>query len=219
MNKKIGVIILVVLLVLLGGGAYVMMNKSSKTPTAEGTPTASPTETTAQAALTQGTLKSLMGLAKPQTCTFTSSDATTTGTVFVTDGKMAGDFTTTKEGNTVTAHMVVSDGYSYLWTGMTKVGFKVSLAEAQKAEATSTNNQGVGLNENVSYSCKDWSVDASKFTIPTDIKFSTFTMPQKAAPQTGSGVSGSGAAVGCSACDSLPEGAAQTACKTQLHCQ
>lgn len=212
MKKLILPIVIVLLVLLAGGGAYFMMHKSSAPATSTTLPPT--TVTTAAAAGTQGTLKTLLSTTKPQTCTFDNNKGST-GTVYVATGKMAGDFTTTSQGNTVTAHMIVDSGYSYVWTGMTKMGFKIALVEAQK-ESTAASNQGVGLNETVSYSCKDWTVDASKFTLPADITFSTLNVPKAAAP-TGTSVTGTGAgATPCSACDNLPAGAAQTACKAQL---
>jgi hypothetical protein len=212
--KKLIVPIVIILLVLLGGGAYFMMSKSSKSVTPETATTANPTVATAAA--TQGTLKTLLTAGKPQTCTFDNNKGSS-GTVYVANEKMAGDFTTTSGGNTVTAHMIIDSGYSYLWTGMTKMGIKISLAEAEKAE-TATNNQSVGLNDTVSYSCKDWSTDASKFTLPSDIKFSTFNIPGAAAPKATGTTGGSAVNPACSACDSLPA-AAQGPCKTQLNCE
>lgn len=215
MKKLILPIVLVLLVLLAGGGAYFMMHKSSQSATSQTAPAANPTQATA--ATTQGTLKNLLTAGKPQTCTFDNNKGST-GTVYVATGRMAGDFTTTTQGNTVTAHMIVDSGYSYVWTGMTKIGFKISLAEAQKAEANASTNQSVGLNETVSYSCKDWTVDASKFTLPTDVTFSTFNIPGAAAPKAAGASAAVGTASPCSACDSLPA-AAQGPCRTQLNCQ
>jgi hypothetical protein len=191
------------------------MSKSSKSVAPQGTPSANPT--VAAATQAQGTLKALLTAGKPQTCTFDNNKGST-GTVYVANEKMAGDFTTTTQGNTVTAHMVIDGGYSYLWTGMTKMGIKISMAEAEKAEANASTNQSVGLNEPVSYSCKDWSVDATKFTLPTDITFSTFNLPKAAAPKAAGASAGSAVNPACSACDSLPA-AAQGPCRTQLNCE
>jgi len=222
MNKKLGVIIVIIILLLLGGGAFVMSHKSTKPTVSTTLPTAIPTETTAAANTgTLGSLKSLMTSAIPQTCTFTSQkQATTNGTIYISGGKLRGDFTSTNQGQTINGHMLVDSGYSYIWTDLNKRGMKVAVTEGQTSG--STTSQGMDLNQAVSYTCKPWVPDASKFTLPTDITFMTFTMPKVAAPSgaTASGSSSSGGAVTtpCSACDSLPV-AAQSVCKTQLHCQ
>lgn len=211
--KKLIVPIVLVLLVLLGGGAYFMMNKSSKPAVSPTLPPANPTVATA--ATTQGTLKTLLTSGKPQTCTYTTQDGAG-GTVYVANGKMRGDFTSTTEGTTITGHMILDSGYSYVWTDMTKQGMKIAIPAEQASG--STGSQGVDVNQKVSYSCKDWTVDNSKLTLPADITFSTFNLPNAAAPKAAGASAGSAVNPACSACDSLPA-AAQGPCKTQLNCQ
>lgn len=220
MNKKLGVIIVIIVLLLLGGGAFVMSHKSTKSTAAQtATTTVNPTETAANKG-TLGSLKSLMTSALPQTCTFsTQKQASTNGTIYVSGGKLRGDFTSTNQGQTINGHMLVDSGFSYIWTDLNKQGMKVAITEAQVN--TAANSQAMDLNQDVSYSCKPWVADESKFTLPTDITFMTFTMP-KAAATTGATTSGASIATGavtspCSACDSLPA-AAQSVCRTQLHC-
>ncbi len=215
MNKKTLVLVVILVLLVLGGGAYVMKHKSAGAPAAPTTAvTASPTKATT--AGVQGTLKSLLTSGETQTCTFTSQkQANTTGTIYVSGGKMRGDFTSTNQGQTVTGHMIVDSGYSYIWTNLIKRGMKVAISETQAT--ASANSQGMDVNQAVSYICKPWVADASEFTLPADITFTTFTMPQRAAGGTGASP-GITATSECSACDSLPA-AAQSACKTQLNCQ
>lgn len=218
MNKKMGVIIVIIVLLLLGGG-YVMMkgSKSSQTPAAQtAAPTANPTETTATASQVKGTLKSLLTAGIPQNCSFTN-DTGGSGSVYVSGGKMRGDFTSTSQGKTFSGHMIIDSGYSYVWSDAMPRGMKIAMSDVQPT-GTPAANQGVDVNQSVSYSCKPWVPDSSMFALPTSVTFSTFTMPN-AAVTAGAGAAVTGAASACSACDSLPAGAAQTACKTQLHCQ
>jgi hypothetical protein len=213
MNKKLGVIIVIIVLLLLGGGAFVMSHKSVAPKETTSLPPANPIETKAEATGTLGSLKSLLTSTVPQTCTFASQkEATTNGTIYISGGKLRGDFTSTNEGQTINGHMLVETGYSYVWTDLVKRGMKVAITEGQTSE--NTNTQGMDLNQAVSYSCKPWIADASKFSLPTDVTFTTITLPPKAAAPSGTGTATSA----CSACDSLPT-AAQSACKTQLNCQ
>jgi uncharacterized protein (UPF0333 family) len=213
MNKKIVGVIVIVLLVLLGGGAYFMMQKSKST-TAENLPAANPTEAAA-AAETQGTLKSLLTAGKPQTCSFSTEEGSS-GTVYVANGKMRGDFTSTTQGTTVTGHMILDSGYSYVWTDLTKQGMKIAIPAEQASG--STGSQGMDVNQKVSYSCKGWTVDNTKLALPSDVTFSTFNIPGAAAPKATGTNDGSAVNPACSACDSLPA-AAQGPCKTQLNCE
>jgi hypothetical protein len=214
MKNKLGVIIVIIVLLLLGGGGvYMMKRQSAPAPTTQ--QAANPTGSTAPNG-TIGTLKGLLTSAIPQACTFsTQGQNTSNGTIYVNGGKMRGDFTSTSQGQSINGHMILDSGYSYIWTDMMKTGMKVAMPEGN---TTTPSTQGFDVNQQVTYSCKPWIPDATKFTLPSDITFRTLTIPNAAAP-TGSSNSGAGTATSaCSACDSLPA-AAQEVCKTQLHCQ
>ena len=218
MNKKLGLII-IVLVLLLGGGAYVMMSKSKSAPVSPTTTEAKPTETTTTASQVKGTLKSLLTAGIPQSCTFTN-DTGASGSVYVSGGKMRGDFQTTSQGKTFSGHMIIDSGYSYLWSDAMARGMKIAMSDVQPTGTAATNSQSMDVNQTVSYSCKPWVPDSSMFTLPANVTFTTFTMP-KSMGTTGAMTPPSSAgapANACSACDNLPAGPAQTACKTQLHC-
>jgi hypothetical protein len=206
MNKKIVVVIVILILLLLGGGALVMKNKTAPAP-AVTAPDAGPTKATAAEA--KGTIKSLLTSGVPQSCTFTSEkQASTSGSVYIADGKMRADFISTNEGQSINGHMIITSGYSYIWTDLVKRGMKVALTETQASG--SANNQGMDVNQTVGYTCKPWSVDESKFILPTDIPFTTVSVP--GAASAGAGQSA------CTACASLT-GSAQSACNAQFNCQ
>ncbi len=210
MNKKLAVVLVILILLLLGGGVLVMNNKSVQTPTP--TPTAEPTKATAAEA--QGTIKSLLTSGVPQSCTFTSEkQASTSGTVYVSAGKMRGDFTTINQGQSMTGHLIIDSGYSYIWSDLLTRGMKVTLTEGQSSASAGTDNQGMDVNQPVSYTCKPWTPDESKFTLPSNITFTSISVPGSAAP---SGTSTAPSA--CTACASLPA-AAQSACRAQFNCQ
>jgi hypothetical protein len=210
MHKKIVVGIVIFILILLGaGGMYVMTQKSVKAP-APPAPTAEPTKATAAEA--KGTIKSLLASGVPQSCTFTSEkQASTSGTVYIAGGKMRGDFTTTSQGQSMTGHLIIDSGYSYIWSDLLTRGMKVALTEGSASATTA--NQGMDVNQSVSYTCKPWTPDASKFTLPTNITFTAITVPGAAAP----GTTGT-APSACTACASLT-GTAQSACKAQFNCK
>lgn len=210
--KNKTVLIVIVLFLLLGGGAYVMMNKSKPAPASPATTEAKPTETTTTASQVKGTLKSLLTAGVPQTCSFTN-DTGASGSVYVSGGKMRGDFQTTNQGKTFSGHMIIDSGYTYIWSDALSRGMKMAMSDVQPT-GTATNSQSMDVNQTVSYSCKPWIPDASVFTLPANVTFTTFTMPT-GAMTTGTASVPSNA---CAACSNLPAGPAQTACKTQLHC-
>lgn len=215
MNKKIGIIsvIVVLLLLLVGGGAYLAMKKTS--PSSLDT---APITQNSTANSSQGSLKSLFASGKSQKCTFNNTSTDTTkvdGTVYVAAGKVRGDFQTTSNGTPLSSHMIIDSQTSYIWTDMSKQGFKMAIDTNQQTN-TAANNQGPNMDQNVNYSCQGWSVDNSVFTLPADITFTSFTVPS-AMP---GGTNGTGAGTSqCAVCDTIPEGANRDACKTQLHCQ
>ena len=213
MNKKIVVLVIVVLLILIGGGALVMKNKSVYTQVTP-TPTAA-TPTKATAAEAKGTIKSLLTSAVPQSCTFTTEkQASTSGTVYISGGKMRGNFTTTSQGQSMNGHIIIDSGYSYIWTDLLTRGMKVAVTEGSASAGTS--NQSMDVNQPVSYTCKPWTPDATMFTLPTNITFTTVTVPG-AAKTTGAGTTGT-APTACTACASLT-GTAQSACNAQFNCK
>lgn len=218
MNKNTSIIVGLILLILLGVGAVLAMKRpgslTGSTQTSADISTPTPTVTTT--ANTQGTLKDLFLLTTPQTCTFTSPDSTTSGTIYAANKQLAGDFTSKVDNNTLNGHIIVASSNVYIWTDLSKMGIKMPLSQAENSQQT--NKQGVGINELVSYSCAGWTVDESKFQLPKDITFSTFSLPS-GTPAVKQGTTPSSQSNACSACNQLPSGPAQTACKTQLHCQ
>jgi hypothetical protein len=105
-------------------------------------------------------------------CTFTSvvENSTSSGTVYIaSNGDMSGDFTSqTKTAGTVTSHMIMKGGTSYVWSGAQGAKMNVSASEATTASNT---NQSVDLDAQVDYDCKNWTRDDSKFTVPTNVNF------------------------------------------------
>lgn len=168
MNQKVGITIGVVLLllVLLGGGLFFLMKKN-QTPSSVITPVQQEAKPIEPQTL-QGTLKDLFTSGKSVKCSFdnnSTDSAKVTGIVYVSGGKVRGDFSPA-------SHMVVDGQTSYLWTDMSKQGMKFAMT-------TSDKTQGPDLNQQVGYSCQDWNSDATMFTLPADITFSAINIPRQ----------------------------------------
>src|SRR5579859_5930351 len=115
MNVKI--IIVAIVILLLGGGAFVLMKKSA-------------TSNTAASGNTSGTLRSLFTSGVSQKCTFNNKangDAEVNGTIYAAGGKVRGDFQGNVGGSTVNSHVIVDSQTFYVWTDMSKQGFKFAL--------------------------------------------------------------------------------------------
>jgi hypothetical protein len=99
---------------------------------------------------------------------------TTQGTVFIYNGNIRGDFETTVSGMNIVSSMIVQDTYSYTWSNMAPVGYKVALDKNQIEE---NNNQAMSRTYNWNaeqigeYDCQEWNVDKTKFELPQNITF------------------------------------------------
>ncbi len=204
MNKKALISIVVAALVVLGVGGYLLLqNKSASKPAVIAKPQAVPTVSP------EKSLRELLSMGQAQQCTFT--EASTSGTVYIGDSKMRGDFATTQEGKAIASHVIMSGKSMNLWMDGAKTGFMMTIdPEEEKAEAK--NQQNIDLDKKGSYKCNAWTVDATKFMLPTNVTFSDLSkMMKPAKTATGSGTNA------CAACDVLT-GDEKTQCKSALKC-
>jgi hypothetical protein len=104
----------------------------------------------------------------------TTAEATSQGKVFISGDKVRGEFTTTVNGQTMTMSFLALDGYTYTWTSMMPtMGYKIKSnaqvgANSDAAMASAWNASSVG-----DYNCEAWSVDATKFEVPSSVTFRT----------------------------------------------
>lgn len=221
MNRNLIVTIIVVLLIVAAGGFYFMSNRTSVPANPEGQ-TVTPPETTT---MEKASLKSFITMSGTQKCDFSDSEIGTSGTVYIGDGKMRGDFSAKVDGKAIPSHIINDGSNVYIWMeDEAKTGFKTSLASVEQmgSAASASSNQPVDINKQVDYKCEGWTIDPVKFAVPTEIKFQDMSqmmedaakMMQGSAPAA-SAMQGNQAA--CSACNNLT-GDAQTQCKRALKC-
>jgi heme/copper-type cytochrome/quinol oxidase subunit 2 len=162
MNKKIfywiiGLIVIVILVV------WMFVGRSTKAPNE------------VEANVARQTIHDLITSGVTQTCTFsiaaTATSSSLTGTVYMDSGKMRGDFVKTDLASKVTnAHMIVTDGMSYLWSDSLSNGVKAQ--ETLVFNSTTLSERvGIDMNQPTIYSCTSQTPDQSQFTLPTNIKF------------------------------------------------
>ncbi len=163
MKAIIGIIVAVAV---IGGGAWYVTQQSE-----EGTE-----EQKATGTMNTGTYATLLALGGSQECQVSvmNPDAPATGTVYVSGDEVRSDVVATPEGTSITAHMIKTGGYLYMWTDMMPQGVRVK--ESAAAEMADENQTATGFNTSteVSYSCKPWIVDASKFEVPGSVTFMEF---------------------------------------------
>lgn len=162
---------IVVAIAVVGGGIWYVSGQKAEAP-ADGEPVTGAEET----ADGSGTLADLMKRSGSYKCTVevkpTQANANTesSGTVYVGNGKMRGDFSTVVAamgGKKVESHMLTTDGYVYTWSDMMPQGMKIQVDTTGEV-ATQT---GMDANAAVDYHCSPWTVEASRFTVPTNITF------------------------------------------------
>jgi hypothetical protein len=227
MQKKLPIIVgvLLLLLVLVGGGMFLLSNKSATPGTQTQTNQNSPkSEGKIETTSVSGTIKDLLAGGKTQTCTITYPNNAGTGTIYLADKKMSGNFTIREfNGKQITGNMVSDGTYMYTWSTDANMGIKMNLAETQKQVQSTTNgqNSSVDINQKVDMKCSSWNVDNSKFTVPTNIKFTDMTNLLKQLPsqKTTAETPAAGAtngSEGSSPCDQIPDATAKAACVKAL---
>jgi hypothetical protein len=217
MNKKALTAVIVILVLIVGVyGAY-RVYKHFKRISAPAAQTQTTATQSGAPSTTLGSLKDLMLKGIPQTCTYKSDKSQ--GTLYMDGGKVRGDISTDVEvdGKTTESHIIIADKAIYMWSDGRNVGYKMVYdPNATPAPAgTKTTNASGALDPNtqMNYSCSAWIADSSKFTLPTNVTFSSLSIPSQTtgAPTTG------GNASQCSYCNNLT-GDEKTQCLTALKC-
>ncbi|HEY5600776.1 MAG TPA: hypothetical protein VIK81_01670 [Patescibacteria group bacterium] len=194
-----------IIVAVLVGGYFVMNKKSSETSPTTGTTSTS--QDSQDSGSTKGSLKSLLGSNKNQTCSISYPDGSGEGTVYVSGNKMRGDFTMTAEGKSYDGHMISDGDYFYSWSSQMPQGMKMKMDDVP--DSSDQSSQGsVDLDSQVDLNCSSWRVDNSKFEVPSDVTFTEFNLPAAtAAPTTGAGTGQT------SICDSITDPTAKVACQ------
>jgi len=206
-------------LIIIGVGVYFFTTQKSVAPTVDTIATTSTTEQTQQTA--QPSLASLVAAGQPVQCSYamTSNDGThTVRTLYIANGSVRADSVSNTKTGTVTSHMIAMGGNTYVWTDLSKQGFKSSTSAS--ASPTSGSQTGVDYNQAADYDCHPWTPDSSKFNLPTTISFTSVT---SATPNQGAGATGAasagvqGTSAQCGQCQNLPD-PQKAQCLAALHC-
>ena len=106
----------------------------------------------------------------------TVDDFETKGTTYVNNGMIRGEYNTKVEGVDMTSIMIIRDGYTYSWTSTLPTGFKIkNEVNSSTGEDTSYSGTYGYASQIGDYNCVAWSVDQSKFTVPTNVNFQEIT--------------------------------------------
>ena len=208
---------------MVGGIAAFTMMKPSNTvpgPGESGTPSVTG-ETSGMKSL-----KELFALGTSQKCTFTNTtDASeSSGVVYLSNGKMRGDFTSVAAGKTIQSHMIVEGKTSYVWSdAMAGQGIKMSFEDTD-TPSSAPEGQSVDLDAKTNYSCSGWGVDQAIFVLPQGVEFKDLSamMQGLTPPKAGAGVEGGTGvdvkAMQCSYCAQAGDADSVAQCKAALGC-
>ena len=176
-NKTMGmkpIFISLAVVVLAGGVWYFSHSQSTTLNTSENKQieTTKTMETQQPEGVT--TLADLWKKGGNHICTVTMADpnANAQGVVYIADSSIRADFNASvvELGNKmITTSMIAKDGMVYTWTNMYPQGMK---AKMTLNETSSQSTEGAFTpNAKVSYACNSWTVDTSKFELPTAVTF------------------------------------------------
>ena len=159
----------------------------------------------------KGGLFDLLKAGTTQKCTFNmkANEVATSGTTYIADSKMKGDFTITMtDGKNIDSHMIMDGGYLYTWTSQAPQGVKIKIDTADATKLQEDFNKSMNLKDfqdTYDFKCGDWVVGSDTFSIPTDIKFMDLSTLN-----VNGGL--------CSACDYITDATAKAECKSKLGC-
>ncbi len=119
-----------------------------------------------------GTLNNLIALKSDLTCAISTlgSPLARTGTVYLSEGNLRGDFATTIDGRTLESSMLETGGYLYAWMAIGTHGVRLLAASTASGSAV-VSYGGINPTQELSYSCNLWKADASRFAPPANIAF------------------------------------------------
>ncbi len=178
MNKAI---IAVLILAIIGVGVWYATKPKTNNETKNDS---QQTQNQDQASVQDTSLKSLLATGKDQMCTYnlTTQDGkgSGTGTFYITKNKSRGDIQAVVSGGNTTSHIISMDDTAYFWIDDSDTAFKMNID--QSSTASSSSQAPIDPNTNYKFDCKPWTVDQSKFTVPSTITFREFVMPAVAVP-------------------------------------
>lgn len=204
-NRIIIALIAILLVLGLGAVAYIQVNKASSKIESSKVEIASPTPTNQKEKLS---IKDLLAKGSSMTCMMNFPEQNGNGTIYVSGQNFSGDFKVKVNGKDTTSHMIQKDGTVYMWTHGATQGTKIKI-DLSKMETET--NKSVDVNKQYDVDCGSWTVDNSKFTPPSDVKFIEIDgsmMMQK--QSTGAGM------MNKSVCDQITDATAKANCLKAL---
>jgi len=186
--------IIVGAIVVVGGGALIISHKSNSaagTSVENAAMTASSTSPAAQSSGKKIPFADMVKQGGSYQCTVHQAVAgfNSTSMVYISNGMMSVHIDQTVQGKAINTTFIQRDGYDYTWTSYAPtMGFKVPVSVVTDANANAKAAMSAGgaasgsfswnANQVGDYDCQPWSPDASKFALPSSVKFTEMMKAQ-----------------------------------------
>lgn len=176
MNKTI-LIVLAVVLVVGGVWWFGFKDTSDSDPQSQ-----QPNE---ESASSLSSLNDLLSRNQDLMCVYSDSQddgTTSSGTVYLSRGRMSGTFSTNSPGEDPVKGHVISDGQSqYTWEEGSDEGLKFDLSQTASEngdteEADGDQAANIDRDTDYQFQCEEWPVDESVFTPPANVEFKDFDL-------------------------------------------
>ena len=240
-NNAIIIAIVVAVVLVIGGWFLVMGQKNNgqsandlvhSGPIPADVPPVNNQNTQNNASTFSGSLSDLMAKKNPVSCqvSFDQSGTMQTQSIYFDGSNVRTDMVINIGGQQNTAHVVIKDGWEYMWyenalPGMAAgQGTKINLTSLPKNPQGQTapaaqNKGGIDTQKNMNFSCKPWTPDASQFVVPANVQFqdlSSLMQPPAVPVPAVPGTAGAPAAPAniCAVCKNIPAGTARIQCET-----
>lgn len=228
MSKHTIIALSVAVIIVLGAGAAFVYSQSKNNTETKPTTSEAPTSMDNEKNSSTSTLMGLLADGKTTKCTFNvdGENGQSNGTVYISGNKARADFTVKVDNKNTTTYMIKDSDTFYMWGDSLKTGIKMVMSLDEMTQNLQDNQDYAGIDpkQEIDYKCTSWTLDNTKFTPPTTIKFVSFDnmVPSgimdkvKVTPEknvTGTQDNSSQ----CAICNQLT-GEAKNTCLTQLNC-
>jgi hypothetical protein len=230
-NLLIG--LFVTLAVAAGGGYLVYTNMQTNAEVVQEIETEDKKLQPATKDALSGTFASLLGLGQNLRCEFSYNDGPniSSGTVFIAENgkRLRGDFSVeSSAAGAMEMHMLREEGYNYMWGSSFEQGMKMKVEEGSEGDLFASNDASVAIDENTTYNCVPWNVDAEVLALPSDVEFLDLSLQMDQMMQLqGQGIQMQGQGSvdieaiktkQCAACGQITDLSAKTQCLQALQC-
>lgn len=204
MNMKIVIIVLVALLAVGVGGYYLTKDDNDSNNAVLNTGSTS--------------INALLGQNNNSTCTYSHTDEsgnTSSGTVYLSGGRMRGNFTFQAAGQQTQYSNVLRDNeYQFVWQDGSDTGFKSKIETLTSAgsDDSNTTQQAVDQDKEYDFDCSDWRVDESMFNAPANVEFTDYSAQIQQSQEAQQNVND----IKSEACAQISDATARMACENAL---